>query len=372
MPADPTPDLPGGTALAGHRIIAVESTRVRSRYPRTIGRNARLGAHGDGPDVLAITVRTDAGASGWGLYEGPEPDLTTCIGRPLEELFDPAAGVIAPDALPLDIALHDLAGRLLGLPVHTMLGGHGVSPVDCYSGAIYFDDLDPEESPRGIDGVLASCAADWDAGYRAFKLKIGRGNLWMPRDDGFARDLEVIRSVRAAYPDARLMVDMNDGYSPEQTVRFLDAIQDCELYWIEEPFAEHPEGLRAVREHLIRTGSKVLVADGEFDPDVDRVLDLARAGLLDVLLMDVLSFGFTAWRRIMPRVREIDVLASPHAWGHPLKTLYAAQLAAGLGNVPVVEAVPGFTEGVDATGYSLRDGALTLPSDPGFGLHLGG
>ena len=372
MPADLTTDLPGAGALAGHRITAVDSTRVRSRYPRTIGRNARLGAHGDGPDVLAITVRTDAGASGWGLYEGPEPDLAACVGRPLEELFDPALGVIDPAALPLDIALHDLAGQILGAPVHAMLGGHGSAPVACYSGAIYFDDLDPEESPRGLDGVLTACAADWDAGYRAFKLKIGRGNLWMPADEGFARDLDVVRAVRDAYPEARLLVDMNDGYSPERTIRFLDAVQECDLYWIEEPFAEHAEGLRAVREHLNRTGSRVMVADGEFDPDVEQVLDLAEAGLLDVLLMDVLSFGFTAWRRIMPRVREAGVLASPHAWGHPLKTLYAAQLAAGLGTIPVVEAVPGRTEGVDATGYTLLDGAITLPDDPGFGLHLGG
>lgn len=56
----------------------------------------------------------------------------------------------------------------------------------------------------------------------------------------------------------------------------------------EEGFARDLEVVRAVREHLETTGSKVLVADGEFDPDLDQVLDLAREGLLDVLLMDVL------------------------------------------------------------------------------------
>ncbi|GAA1487859.1 mandelate racemase/muconate lactonizing enzyme family protein [Brachybacterium sacelli] len=355
-------------ALSGHRISEVTSTPLRSRYPRTIGRNARLGAHGDGPTAWAVTVRTEDGASGWGMAEGPESDPATLVGRPLEEVIDPDHGVLDPAALPLDAALHDLAARLLGVPVHVMLGGHGVTPVTCYSGAIYFEDLDPEEAPRGIDGVLASCAADWASGYRAFKLKIGRGNLWMTPEAGFARDVEVTRAVREAYPAARVLVDMNDGYDPERSVRYLEAVADCDLFWIEEPFAEHAEGLRRVREHRRRPGSPVLVADGEFEPDLEEVLDLARDGLLDVLLMDVLSIGITAWRHLMPTVREIGVAASPHAWGHPLKTLYAAQLAAGLGNVPVVEAVPGTTDGVDASGYTLVDGRLTLPDAPGFGL----
>ncbi|MDN5688167.1 MAG: mandelate racemase, partial [Brachybacterium sp.] len=84
------------TALTGHRITAVTTSPLRSRYPRTIGRNARLGAHGDGPSALAVTVRTEAGASGWGLYEGPPVELTAAVGRPLEEVFDPASGVTDP------------------------------------------------------------------------------------------------------------------------------------------------------------------------------------------------------------------------------------------------------------------------------------
>ncbi|MGP9538003.1 mandelate racemase/muconate lactonizing enzyme family protein [Brachybacterium sp. AOP43-C2-M15] len=361
---------PGPAALGGHRLESVTAVEIRSRYPRTIGRNARLGSHGDGPTARALTVRTSEGATGWGLVEGPEVDLDACIGRPLDELFDPGTGVLDAVALPLDTALYDLVARILDQPVHEMLGGHGTAPVPCYSGAIYFDDLDPAESPRGLDGVLAACAEDRAAGYRGLKLKIGRGNRWMPAEEGFRRDVEVTRAVRAAHPDLRLLVDMNDGYDPARTIRYLEETADCDLFWIEEPFAEHAAGLREVREHRERTGSGVLVADGEFDPDLQQVLELAGQGLLDVLLMDVLSFGITAWRRLMPTVRELGVLASPHAWGHPLKTLYAAQLAAGLGNVPVVEAVPGTTEGVDASAYSLHDGAIVLPSGPGFDLAL--
>lgn len=358
--------------LEGERLAAVEPNTIGVRYPRTIGRNARLGSHGSGFATTAVTLRTDSGHSGWGLVEGRAGDLRQWVGRPVEELFDPEVGVLDQAAAPLDFALHDLAARILEVPAYELLGGRGERSVSCYSGAIYFDDLDPEDSPRGVAAVLESCAADWAAGFRAFKLKIGRGYRWMDRDTGFARDIEVTRAVREAYPSARILVDVNNGYTPAQTVDYLRTVSDCSLFWIEEPFHEEATGLGLVREYLLESGSNVLVADGEFEPDEQQILELARKGLVDVLLMDVMSYGLTAWRRVMPVLAEIGVAASPHAWGQPIKTAYAAQLAAGLGNVLTVEGVPGSTDGVDAEAFTVREGAITVPDVAGFGLCLTG
>lgn len=113
-----------------------------------------------------------------------------------------------------------------------------------------------------------------------------------------------------------------------------------------------------------------MIAEGESNPQIDDLLKIAADGAIDVLLMDVVSFGLTSWRQIMPQVVDTGTQASPHAWGLPLKTLYAAQMAAGLGNIPIVEGVPGATEGVDTSGYVLADGELTLPDQPGFGIPL--
>lgn len=356
--------------VADQQLTAVEQSTLQVRYPRTVGRNARLGSHGAGFPTTAITLRTHSGHSGWGLVEGGTGELHQWLGRPVGELFDPAAGVLDPAAAPLDLALHDLAARILDLPVHELLGGRGQRSVSCYSGAIYFDDLDPEDTPRGIAAVLRNCATDWAAGFRAFKLKIGRGFRWMDRCAGFVRDVEVTRAVRTAYPTARLLVDVNNGYTPAETVEYLRAVADCDLFWIEEPFHEEAAGLGVVREYLRESGSSVLVADGEFEPDEQQLLELARRGLVDVLLMDVISYGLTAWRRVMPLLAEIGVAASPHAWGQPVKTAYAAQLAAGLGNVLTVEGVPGSTQGVDADAFTVHDGAITVPETAGFGLGL--
>jgi L-alanine-DL-glutamate epimerase-like enolase superfamily enzyme len=187
---------------------------------------------------------------------------------------------------------------------------------------------------------------------------------------GLARDIEVTRAVRAAYPDADLLADANDGFTVADALQYLQAVQDCELFWLEEPFLEDRADLTRLRAFLRDTAAPTLVADGEARPDVAALLPLAADGLIDVLLMDVVSYGLTAWRKIMPAVLDAGVAASPHAWGDPLKTLYAAQIGAGLGNVLTVEGVPGTVVGVDTSGYRLESGRLQVPMTAGFGIPL--
>lgn len=354
----------------GRRITRVDHTTVTTVYPRTVGRNARLGSHGAGTTSPVVVLQAEGGAVGWGLASAlPVPD-DLVVGRAVDELFDPAAGIRDPTLVPFDFALHDLAGQLLDVPVHTMLGDAGPSGLPVYDGAVYFDDLDPDDDPRGVPAALDNCADDHGLGYRAFKLKIGRGNRWMSRADGDRRDVEVTRAVRAAFPDARLLVDANDGYDCDGMLRYVDAVADCGLYWIEEPFLDDAASLRRLRDHLAEVSPRTLIAEGETNPDLDQLLGFGRDGVMDVVLLDVVSYGFSAWRAVMPRFAELGVAGSPHAWGLPLKTLYAAQLAAGLGNIDVVEGVPGVTVEPDTSGYRFDDGILSVPALPGFGLPL--
>jgi len=368
------------SVLYDERLERIESFRVRSRYPRRIGRNARLLDHGTVVVEAAAILRTKSGATGWGLLASELETGHGLIGRRIGDLFDPQIGVVDGAALPLDAALHDLAGVILGVPVHELLGSRGRPRVPCYDGAVYHADLDPPERPAGVEAVLACCFDDYALGFRAFKLKIGRGYRWLATDAGRRRDVEVTRAVRQRFPDCTILVDANDGYTADGFAAYLDAVLDCDLYWIEEPFPENEPDLVALRSSLTAAGARTLIADGEApiaegDDQVSierRVLALAEHGLVDVVLFDVLEYGITAWRRLMPRLAELGVEASPHAWGSPLKTFYASQLAAGLGNVPTVEGVPGVTDGVDTSAYRLEDGFLSLPASSGFGLALTG
>ncbi|MEU4363238.1 enolase C-terminal domain-like protein [Promicromonospora sp. NPDC023987] len=352
------------------RIRSVRLARLDTRYPRTVGRNARLGSHGDGPDSHVAVLVTDDGRTGWGLFEGPPGDVGRVEGRQLSELIDAGTGVLDDADRWLDIALHDLLGVVFDAPVHALLGGHGSVDVPLYDGAIYFDDLDPQDAPRGIEVLLQECRADAALGYRDFKLKIGRGNRWLPRDLGDVRDIEVTRAVRAAFPDARILVDANDGYDLDGFVTYLEAVADVGLFWVEEPFLDDAGDLAALRAWLDAKSPETRIAEGETSPDVGALLPVAAAGSIDVLLMDVMSYGLTAWRRLMPDLAAAGVQGSPHAWGRPLKTRYAAHLAAGLGNVEVVEGVPGDVAGVDPRLLRPVDGVLRLDGAPGFGVPL--
>lgn len=341
--------------LSKHVISSVTTVELHYSYLRTIGRNSFLGSHGNGGSVTAYVVETDRGATGWGLplYDA---DPGALIGRNVAELIEADRGVIEPAAEFLDYPLHDLAARILEVPVYAMLGGAGTPRVRCYTGGIYFDDLD-----GGLDAIRANLAQDHAFGFRDFKLKIGRGHRWMEPAAGLQRDIEVTRLTRELYPDAAILVDGNDGFTVNGLFEYLDGVADCDLYWIEEPFAERRPDFEALHERLQTLPNRPKVADGEYDPNVDHVLALAGEGLVDVALMDVIGHGLTAWRRTMPLLKAE---ASPHAWGLPLKTLYATHLAAGLGNTPIIEGVPG------PGAYPLDDGHVTLSQEPGFGLNL--
>ncbi len=356
--------------LAAHRIARIETRTVTSHYPRVVGKNARRGVHGSGPGSQVRIITTNRGAVGWGLSAGPDGALPALVGRRISDLFEPTAGVIDTAALPLDFPLHDLAARILGVPVYRMLGAAGPTSFPCYDGAIYMDDILPEDAPRGCDVILENCAADWALGYRAFKLKIGRGHQWMTPEEGLRRDIDVTRLVRGRYPDALLLVDGNDGFTCDQFLRYLDAVADCSLYWVEEPFPETRQDLQRLREFLAARSPQTLLADGEASPDIPHLIALAREGLVDVLLMDIVGLGFTAWRHWMPTFAEIGARTAPHTWGVPVKTLYAAQLGAGLGNVLILEGIPCVASDMDGSAYRLADGMLHVPDAPGFAVTL--
>lgn len=363
--------------LERHSISAIERRVVQNRWPRLVGKNSRLDVHGWGRDSAILVIHCDSGASGFGYAPGVTEEQATALaqehrGKRLTEVFDPATGRRGGVVKQLDFALHDLAGVILNLPVYEMISGNSVPlRVPLYSGMIYFDDLEPFDQQPGIDQVLFNAGADHAYGYRQMKIKVGRGSMWMPRDEGLERDIQVTRALAEAYPDVEFLADANDGFTVQETLDYLEGIGDVELFFLEEPFKENVEGFSTLRNYLDSVGSKTLIADGEFQPDQEQLDDLISRGLLDLHLTDVYGLGFTEWRALMPTLQARGVVASPHNWGARLKTVYTSHLASGLGNVPTVEGVTAFSKHIDFSDYDPQeDGSIVPPRKPGFGLVL--
>jgi len=208
----------------------------------------------------------------------------------------------------------------------------------------------------------------------------------MPRDLGLDRDIAVTQAVHEAFPDCRVLVDANDAYTVDEAIKYVTAVADCNFYWIEEAFEENVDDYRRLREAMHKAGCKAFIADGEARRDragdnptrfgdyssafVDRLFRLAEEKLIDIIVMDLDIVGFSRWRRTMPELVKAGVAASPHAWMWCMRTHQTAQLAGGVGNIPIVEGIPGRTQGVDYSNYRMRDGKLVLPETPGFGLEL--
>ena len=233
--------------LSEHKIVEIKTFRIRNRYHRLNGKNSRRVEHAYGDEFIGKELITDRGARGWGLSTSVPfwkniPMLTAMdsevIGKKVSELFDPTVGIIDKKYERYDFPLHDLAGQILNMPVYQMLGNMGENPIHVYDGGILLDDISPNSDPGGLKRILEECQIDYSMGYRDFKLKIGRASKWMNLREGIKRDVEVTRLVRSYFPDARIMVDANDAYTPETIIQYLEQVLDCNIYWIEEPFAD--------------------------------------------------------------------------------------------------------------------------------------
>ena len=353
-------------------ITKIDAATLRGTRPRTVGRNARLGVHGDQASDPIVRLHTNTGIVGWGWCRAKQDEARTLIGRKLRDVFDPTAGT--RDAwLAFDFPLWDLAGRVLGKPVHALLGDRGLERVPVYDGSIYFDDLGPKSGKdRGIRYVRDAVRMGTERGHRAFKAKIGRGHKWMEKEAGFARDVEVIHAIRELIgPEGTLFVDGNNGFSTEEARELMRQAGDARLHWFEEPFPEHKTHCLAFKRFLGDSGWDTLLADGEGSRRKERTFTgIVRTGGIDVVQFDLRGYTLTRWLRYLPVLEETKTLAAPHNWGSHLSGFYIAQFGRGCPRFAFAEVDTMAMPAVRSDGYRLRDGKLTVPDTPGFGLEL--
>ena len=178
--------------------------------------------------------------------------------------------------------LWDLVARMNDKPVCELLGAppaSGPRKVPVYDGSVYFADLLPQFADAWEDQFKREIDTGLATGHRMFKIKIGRGFKWMPRAEGDARDVAVVRLIRGhAGKDVLLGVDANNGYDLEGAKRFMDHAGDVRLAFTEEMFPEVVGQCLALKAYFRERNWDTLLADGETQGELEVFKPFIAAG----------------------------------------------------------------------------------------------
>jgi L-alanine-DL-glutamate epimerase-like enolase superfamily enzyme len=365
-------------ARAARAFEAVRITRIvgfdlRSQRNKVAGKNARLDVHGDSATDAVVRIYTNQdGLEGLGVCWAGEDRLRKLLGRSPGEFLDPerraARDAIGNQTMPL----WDLVARSQNQRVCELLGAPtGEHRIPAYDASIYFADLLPEFASAWEDRFRREIDMGLAMGHRAFKVKVGRGGKWMPRAEGDARDVAVLKVIRAhAGKDVAIGVDANNGYDLAGTKKFIDATADVNLLFVEEMFPETVDECLALKEHMRTLKLPTLLADGETQGEPAAFTDFIAREAIDVVQGDMNRFGVEGILEEAAMAKGKRTRIAPHNWGSLMGFYQQLQMGPALPQFFMAEHDPLSTDVVVAEGLAFKDGKVTVPSGTGFGVRV--
>ena len=247
----------------------------------------------------------------------------------------------------IDIALWDIRGKALNLPLSTLVGGCRERVPTYASGALM------RHFP--LDHVAKAGARLVANGFRQMKTQLA-----LPGDTSPEREVERIRVIREAIgEDIDLMCDINQRWDVRRAIAIGRRLEDYHLYWLEDVTAHDDyQGLAQIAGALATP-----VAGGEYVYGAVPFRHMLEARSLDIVMIDVLrAGGITGWLKIAALAQAFNLPVVSHL----LPELHV-HLIAAIPNGLTVEYMP----------YSLRlfedapqpqQGELQVPDRPGLGL----
>lgn len=252
----------------------------------------------------------------------------------------------------IDIALWDLKGKIVDLPLYRLLGGN-TTKVPVYSSGgwtSYSDD-------QLVDEMKSMVAR----GFDKIKFKVGVEGGNNPR-----RDAERIRKVRDAVgPEVKLLLDANNCWDAATAVKAANTMREFDIYLFEEPvFADDIPGLAR-----FKRGTDIPLGTGEHEYTKFGVRDLVAAEAVDILQVDGARVGgITEMIKASAIAQAWNIKFAPHAM-----ELIHLHLVAALPNSLFLERLLMFediTNNLFKNAPKPIDGFMHIPDLPGLGLEL--
>jgi L-alanine-DL-glutamate epimerase-like enolase superfamily enzyme len=359
------------TATEEVRITRVVRADIPTKRPKLVGKNSRLGVHGDRSRDSVVRLFTNTGVEGFGDCRMNKQAAKQLLGkRPLEFFQFSANRFVGPFGVGT-MPLWDLLGKLAERPVHALLGGAGPERVGVYDGSIYFADLLPQYAGKWRDRFREEIDMGLKAGHRGFKVKVGRGSKWMERAAGDQRDIEVLRVIRKhAGPGVLIGIDANNGYDLAGAKRLLGEVGGLDIAFAEEMFPETVEHCLAFQAFLRARKLKTLLADGESHRGPETFKPFVKARAIDVLQGDMRRFGFEGILAEARMAAHEGLRVAPHNWGSLIGYYMQLQIGRAITNFYRAEHDPVATPVIVADGYTRKEGIATVPDTPGCGLAI--
>jgi L-alanine-DL-glutamate epimerase-like enolase superfamily enzyme len=352
-----------------------------------------------GRTLVVVLVRTDEGLTGvgeaglqrrWKGIQGVVDHLKLwLIGEDpmrIEHLwqrmwrggFYPGDRLIGSVVSGIDIALWDIKGQALGVPVYELLGGRCRDRLECFFQPGYLTSV--TEHPPHRTGPGAASSANLDEvrevarkfvadGWKYFRVSPNAVNGVFNPAEAMRQTLRQLRAVRETVGDQlELMVDLHTRLSPSEAVWFCRECEPLRVFVIEDPIrSEHAEGYRHIRAH-----TRVPLAAGEQWSGKWEFRTAIESELVDYVRPDLcIAGGISEGRKIaaMAETHYINLLL--HNPLGPVCTAACLHLALACDNSgpqEILQPPNKLLADVFHCAFDLKEGHLTVPRTPGIGV----
>ena len=343
-------------------------------------------------DASLVKIETDEGIIGWGEGWGDIFQIINNVLKPVvlnqdpmsreniwSLMFDslnnpltyPGLGGSAMSAI--DIALWDIVGKKLQVPVHILLGGKVKDKIHCYATGLYYTNLDLQEE---ISSRINEAISYEKNGFNAMKIKIGALSI--------NEDLERVKAVKDSLKDStKLMVDANQAYDLRTAKYLSDRLYNMGIYFFEEPLM----GLDVSGYSELTRYSKIRISGGESLRTRYQFKDFINMKGFDIAQPDVGNVGgITEFKKVQSLAYANGIHVYPHVWGSCIMIAASIHLASTFTNLPITtypkqfiqEPLIEFDQSENPIRYAIeknnsfefKNGYITVPTKPGLGVNI--